>query len=91
VEVNVIVRNQQGTAASLTRDDFQIFDRGERRSIASFEAHSPGEVRQPAAQLPPLVYVNQAGHDAGPRAPPRSCSTVSTPVSKTEPPRGANS
>jgi VWFA-related protein len=66
VEVNVIVRNQQGTAASLTRDDFQIFDRGERRSIASFEAHSPGEVRQPAAQLPPLVYVNQAGHDAGP-------------------------
>jgi VWFA-related protein len=66
VEVNVIVRNQQGTAASLTRDDFRIFDRGERRSIASFEAHSPGEVRQPAAQLPPLVYVNQAGRDAGP-------------------------
>jgi len=66
VEVNVIVRNQQGTAASLTRDDFRIFDRGERRSIASFEAHFPGEVRQPAAQLPPLVYVNQAGRDAGP-------------------------
>jgi VWFA-related protein len=66
VEVNVIVRNQQGTAASLTRDDFRIFDRGQPRSIASFEAHSPGEVRQPAAQLPPLVYVNQAGHDAGP-------------------------
>jgi VWFA-related protein len=66
VEVNVIVRNQQGAAASLTRDDFRIFDRGQPRSIASFEAHSPGEVRQPAAQLPPLVYVNQDGRDAGP-------------------------
>jgi VWFA-related protein len=66
VEVNVIVHNEQGTAAGLTRDDFRIFDRGQPRSIASFEAHSPGEVRQPAAQLPPLVYVNQAERDAGP-------------------------
>ena len=66
VEVTVIVRNQQGTAASLTRGDFRVFDRGQPRTIASFEAHSPAEVRQPAAQLPPLVYVNQAGQDSGP-------------------------
>jgi len=66
VEVNVIVRGEPGTAASLTRDDFRVFDRGQQRSIASFEVHSPGEVRQPPAPLPPLTYVNQAERDAGP-------------------------
>ena len=60
VEVNVIVRDRNGAVRGLTKDDFELYDRGKRREIAFFSENAPSPVPKPA--LPPNVFSNLPEH-----------------------------
>jgi VWFA-related protein len=60
VEVNVIVRDENGPVAGLTKDDFSIFDGGTKRNIALFLVNSVHDLPKPPEPLPRNVFTNRA-------------------------------
>jgi VWFA-related protein len=60
VEVNVIVRDRNGAVRGLTKDDFELYDRGKRRDIAFFSENSSAP--KPPTPLPPNVSSNLPEH-----------------------------
>jgi len=64
IEVNVVVRDQNGPVAGLTQKDFRLFDKGHEQEIVSFIASSnPAARPQP---LPSNVFANRSSLDAAP-------------------------
>ena len=64
VEVNVVVRDQNGPVAGLTQKDFTLFDKGYEQKIVSFVASSNQAV--PSQPLPSNVFANRTSLDAAP-------------------------
>jgi VWFA-related protein len=58
VQIGVIVRDNRGPVANLTKDDFAVFDRGRPQSISVFTAESAASSTQPAPlqPLPPNIF-----------------------------------
>lgn len=74
VEVNVIVRDKDGPADYLSKDDFTLFDKGKPQKIAVFSVN-----RNRAAEIPPVprlagvarkpnVFTNRAVQNGEPQA-----------------------
>ncbi len=70
VEVGVVVHNKNGPVTDLTRDDFQVFDRGKLQKIAVFQKNGALPTRQPSApvNVNPEVFSNRSV--ARPDSPP---------------------
>ena len=58
VQIGIIVRNNNGPVADLTKDDFVVLDRGKPQKISVFAAESAASTPQPAAPqpLPPNTF-----------------------------------
>jgi len=55
VQINVIVRDKDGPAANLEKDDFILTDRGKKRNISVFSVHKKiSRLATPAETTPPL-------------------------------------
>ncbi len=59
VDVSVIARDRNGPVASLTADDFRVFDNGEERKIAFFSMTSVRPAASPPAPLVPNVFTTR--------------------------------
>jgi VWFA-related protein len=60
VLVNVVVRDKNGPVYGLTKDSFELFDKGKPQSIAVFQPPVPPTARtQAAAAPPPNLYTNR--------------------------------
>lgn len=58
VQVAVVVRDRHGAVADLTRNDFQLFDKGKQQKIATFSvARTSDQVTR--AALPPNTFSNR--------------------------------
>lgn len=73
VQIGVTVRDKNGTVPNLTKDDFAIFDRGERRDISVFTPESIVTPQQPMRTLPPHTFSDLADVQT---SPPRSVTIV---------------
>jgi VWFA-related protein len=58
VEITVVVRDKHGAVADLTKSDFEIFDKGKPRQIATFSL-TRGNDHVPRAPLPPDTFSNR--------------------------------
>jgi VWFA-related protein len=74
VEVDVVVRDKDGPVRGLKQDDFTLLDRGEKQSIALFQAGalraeaSPSTAAQAALPLPAGVVSNRIDRSGQPIA-----------------------
>ena len=60
VQFGVIVRDAHGPVSNLTQNDFVVLDRGKPQAVRVFSAEPIGTTTQPAAQLAPNEYSDQA-------------------------------
>jgi VWFA-related protein len=58
VQVAVVVRDKRGAVADLTKNDFEVFDKGKQRKIASFTVARASD-HVPRASLPPNTFSNR--------------------------------
>lgn len=66
VQVDVVVRDSHGPVTGLTKDDFQLFDKGQPQKISVFAVTSGRNSAQPApAPLPPDAVSNSADRTSG--------------------------
>lgn len=56
--VNVVARDNRGTVADLSKDDFLLFDRGKPRLIQSFSVARFRDAVEAASRLPPNTFSN---------------------------------
>jgi VWFA-related protein len=56
VQIGVIVRNNNGPVADLTKDDFVVLDRGKPQKISVFSIESSESAPQPAQPLPQNTF-----------------------------------
>jgi VWFA-related protein len=58
VQIGIIVRDKNGAAPALTKDDFAVFDRGKPQTISVFTAESAASAPQPLPPqpLPPNTF-----------------------------------
>jgi VWFA-related protein len=73
VSIGVIVRSKDGPVADLTKDDFAVYDRGQRRDISVFTAEAASAASQPAHSLPSNTFSDVPSDES---APPRSVTIV---------------
>lgn len=71
VQFGVIARNKDGTAATLTRDDFVVLDRGKPQKLAVFQPELAPIT--PPAPLPPNTFSDEARYAGDP---PRTITIV---------------
>jgi VWFA-related protein len=68
VEVDVVVRDDNGPIKNLSKDDFTVFDRGKRQKIATFAVHSsndaPTRALDPHPEIPGAVTNRVPGSGA---------------------------
>lgn len=62
VEVGVIVRDKNGPVADLTKDDFQVLDRGKPQTISIFSAEAAASAQQPPQQSLPQNTFSDVPH-----------------------------
>jgi VWFA-related protein len=70
VEVDVVVRNEDGPVPGLTRQDFTLLDKGKPQEIAVFGFKSKNDAHAAAVQLPPGVVSNRIIEPVGDAADP---------------------
>ena len=68
VQVSVIVRDKNGPVLGLTKDAFELFDKGKPQSIAFFQPPSPPGPVAPTSAPPPNLFSNRLMQAAAPRA-----------------------
>jgi VWFA-related protein len=56
VQIGIIVRNNNGPVADLTKDDFVVLDRGKPQKISVFSIESSESAPQPAQPLPQNTF-----------------------------------
>jgi len=66
VQLNVVVHDKKGRpVADLTKDDFTLFDEGQRQKIAFFSVESTRPAAAPANVLPPNYFSNRLEYRSG--------------------------
>ena len=73
VQFGVIVRDANGPVGNLTKDDFQVIDRGTTQAIRVFSTDSSEPAAQPAQPLPQNTYSDQVQYGA---SQPRSVTII---------------
>jgi hypothetical protein len=73
VEIGVIVRDNNGPVANLTKDDFVVLDRGKPQKVSMFSAESSASATQPAQPLPQNTFSDLPQYGANK---PRSVTIV---------------
>jgi VWFA-related protein len=69
VQVNVIVQDKDGNPVTgLTKDDFVLFDQGQRQQIASFSVQT-NRLSSASAAAPPNLFSNRPEQGAGAQPP----------------------
>ncbi len=59
IQVNVIVRDKNGPVADLSKDDFELFDKGKPQKVAVFSVISSKGAAPRAPALPANIFSNR--------------------------------
>lgn len=68
VQIGVIVRDENGPVANLTKDDFVVLDRGKSQKLSVFSVESSESASQPAQPLPQNTFSDLPQYVAPPRS-----------------------
>ncbi len=65
VQITAVVRDRHGAVATLTKNDFEVQDKGKMRTIAFFGVSRASD-HIPSSSLPPNVFTNKLDHRGNP-------------------------
>ncbi|HKO05458.1 MAG TPA: VWA domain-containing protein, partial [Candidatus Acidoferrales bacterium] len=65
VQIGVIVRDKNGEARNLAKDDFAVFDRGKPRELSVFSVEAGGGAAGPAQPLPQNTFSDLPQYNPG--------------------------